>query len=128
MSNVIIYDGSCNMCSVFIKFLVRFNKNNNLYFTDFESEWSKVNLPKEFANKTSIVYIKDSKHFVYSDAIFHCISDMRLMFKPKLILKLVNHHIRNSIYKIISKNRYIFNSKNRQCRLPSNDFWKMYLK
>ncbi|WP_198649504.1 hypothetical protein, partial [Staphylococcus arlettae] len=70
------------MCSTFIKFLVKFNKNKNIYFTDFESEWSKRNLPLRFKDKKSIVYLKDNSFFVYSDAIIFCISDMRSMFKP----------------------------------------------
>jgi len=128
MNNVIIYDGKCNMCSTFIKFLVKFNKNKNIYFTDFESEWSKRNLPLRFKDKKSIVYLKDNSFFVYSDAIIFCISDMRSMFKPILILRLIHSSIRNTIYKVIAKYRYIFNSSKSTCILPSKRFWNMYLK
>lgn len=128
MTNIIIYDGSCNMCSSFIKFLVKFNNSKNIYFTDFESRWSKKYLPSKFKDKRSMIYIKNGKYFVYSDAIILCISDTHYIFKPILILRLINHRIRNSFYKIIAKYRHKLNTSKSSCPLPNKQFWNMYLK
>ena len=35
MKKVLIYDGDCNLCSRFINLVVKVNKNDDLYITDF---------------------------------------------------------------------------------------------
>lgn len=41
---VLIYDGECNMCSKFIRFVVYMNRDTNLYITGFHSTWTKKTL------------------------------------------------------------------------------------
>ena len=35
MKKVLIYDGDCDLCSRFINLVVKVNKNDDLYITDF---------------------------------------------------------------------------------------------
>lgn len=58
---VLIYDGDCNMCSRFIRFILDINTNKKLKITDFESQWTKNNY-KVNKNIDSMIFIKNKNN------------------------------------------------------------------
>ncbi|MDM5450883.1 thiol-disulfide oxidoreductase DCC family protein [Peribacillus simplex] len=101
---VLIYDGDCNMCSRFIRFILDINTNKKLKITDFESQWTKNNY-KVNKNIDSMIFIKKQKQYIYSDAVIHLLMSTHYIFKPLFILKLVPKIIRDNMYKFVAKRR-----------------------
>lgn len=122
--NVLIYDSHCNMCSRFIQFFVKFNKNDDIFITDFDSEYYKklnYNFPKDTA-----VFIKGTELYYFSDAIIEALVSANSAFKLLYILKVIPKCTRDKIYRFIAKNRgKILPSKN--CKLPTDKYKAMYL-
>ncbi|BCC45049.1 hypothetical protein BCJMU02_0358 [Bacillus cereus] len=58
---ILIYDGECNVCSKFIMFIVKINKNPNLNITDFNSNWTKKNIELD-VNIDSMIFIANNKN------------------------------------------------------------------
>ncbi|GAB3802718.1 thiol-disulfide oxidoreductase DCC family protein [Virgibacillus kimchii] len=124
---VLIYDGECNMCSKFIRFIVRINKNPELFITDFNSNWTKENVQLN-PNIDSMIFITENKEYIYSNSILHLLAGTNNLFKPLLILKLIPRKLRDALYKILAKNRRkILKSQSQHCPIPSKKAKKMFL-
>ena len=123
MKKVLIYDGDCNLCSRFINLVVKVNKNDDLYITDFNSEWFKQ-LPFNI-DAESVSYLSKDKIYNKSNAVIHMLMDANQLFKPIVILKLIPKVFRDKLYDIVSNNRYKYKSA---CSIKSVKFYRMYLK
>ncbi|GAB6532917.1 hypothetical protein bcgnr5378_31450 [Bacillus cereus] len=123
---ILIYDGECNVCSKFIMFIVKINKNPNLNITDFNSNWTKKNIELD-VNIDSMIFIANNKKYIYSDSVIELLCSANKMFMPLKIIKLVPKSCRDRIYKIIAKNRKNIMT-NSTCPLPTEKFKSMLLK
>lgn len=122
---VLIFDGECNFCSTFIRFIVKINEDPNLYITDFDTEWTKENFMKD-DEIDSVIYIADGRQYIYSDAALHLLADTNRWFKPVILFKLVPRFIRDTVYKVIARYRKSIPVKN-VCERPNEKFLDMYL-
>lgn len=119
---IFVYDSECLTCSKFINFIVKYNKNNSIYVTDFHSVWYK-NHKKDNLEDSSI-YVKNGVIYKYSSAILHVLADTRTLMKPIIIFKLIPKFIRDNIYLSIAKRR----KKNiGKCELATPEFKNIYL-
>jgi predicted DCC family thiol-disulfide oxidoreductase YuxK len=122
---VLIYDGECNMCSKFVRLVVKLNRNPKLFITDFNSEWTKQNIRMN-QSIDSMVFVSGFNKYIYSDAVINLATELDWKFKPVQVFKLVPKVVRDFAYKKVAENRKkLF--KNTQCELPSEKFKKMYL-
>lgn len=123
--SVLIYDGDCNMCSSFIRFIVKINKNPELLITDFNSNWTKNNVELD-PNLDSIIFLKKEKKFIYSDAVIYLLATANIWFRPILLLKFIPTCVRNRVYKFVARNRRkVFSNKS--CSVPSRKAREMFL-
>ena len=122
---VLIYDGECNMCTRFIRFIVYVNRNPNLYITDFNSKWTQKNIQLN-SNEDSMIFISKDKKYIYSNSILHLLSETNFLFKPILMLKMIPRPLRDKMYKILAGNRKkVFKSES--CPIPSKEVKKIFL-
>src|SRR5699024_12399167 len=64
---VLIFDGNCSFCNLFVRFTVRINKNPDLRITDFNTDWTIEN-HKTVEVIVSIIYIVVDKTSIFSYA------------------------------------------------------------
>lgn len=122
---ILIYDGECNMCSRFIRFISKVNKNPNLHITDFNSNWTNKNVKLD-PSVDSMIFIKKNKKYIYSDSIIELLSSTNRIFIPLKIAKIIPKSCRDRGYKFLAKNRRkILN--NNACPLPTDKLKSMYL-
>src|SRR5699024_5058510 len=122
---ILIYDGECSMCSKFIRFIVRINRNQNLYITDFNSNWTKKNV-KLNSNIDSMIFISGGKKYIYSNSILHLLAETNFFLKFLLVFKVFPKILRDKAYKILAKNRNKFN-KFDSCPIPTKKENNMFL-
>ncbi|MFA9458374.1 thiol-disulfide oxidoreductase DCC family protein [Halalkalibacter sp. AB-rgal2] len=124
---ILIYDSDCNMCSSFIQFIVKRNKNKNLRITGLQSNWTKKNLQLD-TNIDSIIFIdSQNKKFYYSSAIIKLFSELQTAYRFLSLLLVIPKPIRDYIYKYIARRRKKISNKF-NCPIPSKKFLSMYLK
>lgn len=103
IKKVFVYDNDCLTCSRFIRFIVKYNKNDSIYVTDFHSSWYKAH--KEDDLQDSSIYIKNGVVHKYSSAVLYVLADTRMLMKPIIVFKLIPKFIRDNIYHFIAKRR-----------------------
>lgn len=123
LMELLIYDGDCNMCSNFIRFIVRYNRNPDLKITDLNNKQISDYIDP---NIDSIIFVKNNQKYVYSDAILLLLASSNRLFIPILLLRLLPKSLRNHLYKIVARNRkQLF--KNNSCRIPTEKEKRMFL-
>jgi predicted DCC family thiol-disulfide oxidoreductase YuxK len=120
MKDIIIFDGVCNFCNEYINFVIDHDKSDRFRFASIQSEIAqKLMSDLAIENIDSIILIKNEKYYVKSDAIFEILLDFNYSFRVLYFLKIIPVSIRNYIYDLIAKHRYLLMGKFNECRLPT---------
>ena len=114
-NKIVIFDSNCVLCNSAVRFIFKMDKNKNLYYTYFESDYMKKNKNSELKTETvdSVIFINDDKIYYKSDAALFIAKELKSPLKYLFYLKFVPRFIRDNIYDFIAGNRYkIFGQTN----------------
>ncbi len=120
-NRIVFYDGYCILCSRLIRFLMKRDKRQMFFFTTLDKIPDYEPLIRNSVNlewPDSIVYLRDSKIYVYSDAAIQVFIDLGGAWKLMWILYIIPKGIRDFIYKLIARYRYRIFGKSNSCYLP----------
>jgi predicted DCC family thiol-disulfide oxidoreductase YuxK len=123
-SKIIFFDGICNFCNVTVDFVWKRNKRRNLYYASLQSDIAKEKLMKRGINHITLrtIYYDDGDRiYQKSQAIFMILTTLDGIFYPLLgkIALIIPRIISDSLYNIISENRYHIMGKRDSCRIPT---------
>ena len=108
-SNIIFFDGVCNLCNFWVKYVVRNDPDGVFYFSSLQSEFAGNFLRQNNINSDfeTIILFTEGRFLKESDAVVSILYKiggfnrfLSRMIKPLPI------KIRNALYKFISRNRY----------------------
>ncbi len=119
--HIILFDGECNFCSFWVKYVIKRDKKDVFRFTPLQSE-----IGQDYLNQfgidvaiESVVLIEDNNYYTKSTAAFRILrilGGLRSIFYGFII---VPAFIRDFFYDIIAGARYkLFGQKT--CDLPQN--------
>ncbi len=129
-TNIILFDGECNLCNSFVDFIIRYDKRDKFKFDSLQSPNSIILL-----KETQIDPKKLDTVVLYSQGIFYTRSSAALLillelgfpFSLTIILWIVPGFFRDWAYRMIAKNRYNWFGKRDNCRLPTKADRKKFL-
>lgn len=119
-NNIILYDGDCNFCNFWIKFLIKYDKEDKFFLASLSSDLGKTLLKKfqiDSEKIDSIILINNNKVFIKSKAVLMICKNLGGWIKYLFLLKVVPKRIRDFIYDLIAKYRkriFISNSCNNE--------------
>ena len=129
-SNIIFFDGVCNLCNFWVKYVVRNDPDFVFYFSNLQSEFasnflSENNIKSDFE---TIIFFTDGKFLKQSNAI------VSILFKiggfNRFLSRIIKHlpvKFRDGLYKFISRNRYRLFGKKEHCVIPDQNLNKRFL-
>ena len=129
-SNIIFFDGVCNLCNFWVKYVVRNDPDFVFYFSNLQSEFasnflSENNIKSDFE---TIIFFTDGKFLKQSNAI------VSILFKiggfNRFLSRIIKHlpvKFRDGLYKFISRNRYQLFGKKEHCVIPDKNLNKRFL-
>ncbi|MCS7053890.1 MAG: DUF393 domain-containing protein [Ignavibacterium sp.] len=107
-NNIILYDGDCNFCNFWIKFLIKYDKEDKFFLASLSSDLGKTLLKKiqiDSEKIDSIILINNNKVFVKSEAVLMICKNLGGWLRYLFLLKVVPIRIRDFIYDLIAKYR-----------------------
>lgn len=127
--HIILFDGTCNFCSFWVKFVVKRDKKDQFRFTSLQSEKGKELLQKYTVDPKidSVVLIEKEKVYIKSTAalkILKTLGGLKSIFYGLII---VPSFIRNFIYDLIAKYRYKWFGKNDCEFIPNQNIKNKFL-
>lgn len=118
---IIFFDGVCNMCNHFVRWIITLDKKREILFSPLQGETAKKILkdfPEKITNTNSVIFYNNQKTHIKSRAIIEIIYELGSAFRIIIILKLIPTFILDSMYNLIAKNRYAWFGKRKKCLVP----------
>lgn len=116
---IVLYDGYCNLCSGFIRFIKK--RNNKLTLIPLQSIQGEYYLTKYELKKIplyTVFYIEQNQVFEKSTAIIKISRKLNGYWKYFYFTRFIPEKIRDTIYDVISRYRYKWFGKRSTCALP----------
>ena len=118
-TNIIFFDGVCNLCNGFISFLFFLGLPSSMKIASLQGKSAKEHLEEaEYRDLSSVVYLKNGAVYKESTAVIHILMDITWYLKPVGLFLIVPKFLRDPVYKLIAKYRYSLFGKRNTCRLP----------
>ncbi len=132
MTQIILFDGVCNLCNGFVQFVIKHDTKNVFQFASLQSEIGQK-LLQERNIDTSII---DSVVLIHPGVAYYVKSDAALQIGLNLkgyrtiswLLNLITSNLRNIVYDFIARYRYAWFGKKDHCMVPSPDLDDRFLK
>lgn len=115
---VILFDGTCTLCSHLAQFIQRKNRRNLFKLLLLQSDLGQEILEKyelELVNFNSIVFIENAKIYLKSKAIFRILHHLGGVWKIFLVFRVLPNRTNDFLYDILSKNRYKIFGRQKTC-------------
>lgn len=119
--SIVLFDGECNFCNSSLQFVIKNEKNSDLYFTSLQSTTGKEILNHfGIKNAESVVLIENTKPYLQSTAALKITKYLKGAYPLLYIFIIVPPFIRNAIYDYIANKRYKWFGKTDTCMIPSD--------
>ena len=119
-SDIIFFDGVCNLCNAFVDFVIR--RNSNIKFSSLQGTAATISLPVEMVqNLPSVVLLSHGEIFTESTAALKVLAQLGGIWPLISLLLFTPKFLRDPVYRFIGRNRYTWFGKRETCRLPSAD-------
>lgn len=129
MTAIILFDGECNFCDASVQFIIKRDPRGYFRFAALQSEVGEDLKKKHLIadNLDSVIVIDNNTVYDSSDAALEICRHLNGMWKAFYLLKVFPRSFRNSVYKIIAKNRYKWFGKKDNCTIPTPDIRNRFL-
>ena len=129
-SNIIFFDGVCNLCNFWVKYVVRNDPHGVFYFSSLQSEFATNFLTQNDINSDfeTIILFKEGSFLKESDAVVSILFKIgRFNRFLSRILESLPVKLRDNFYRFISRNRYRLSGKREHCVIPDQNLNKRFL-
>jgi predicted DCC family thiol-disulfide oxidoreductase YuxK len=123
--HIILFDGECNFCSFWVKYVVKRDEKHVFRFASLQSEKGKGLLDKYKVDSTidSVVLIENGKAFIKSTAAFRILKTLGGLRSVFYGLIIIPAFIRDFFYDLMAYSRYKLFGKS-TCELPADPNYK----
>lgn len=126
---ILFFDGNCGLCNRSVKFVLRKEKNHDLFFSPLQSEFAKKIL-KQFnlENKAdTMLLIENGKINLQSSAALRTTKYLKGLWPLMMVFIIVPPFVRNAIYNYIAKNRITWFGMADYCDMMTPELKKRFI-
>ncbi|MBF24894.1 MAG: thiol-disulfide oxidoreductase [Flavobacteriales bacterium] len=119
---IILFDGVCNMCVWSVRFIIKRDLNNVFKLASIQSKVGKKIIADyniDVNKYDSIIFVKNDIIKYRSSAVLSIVYHLKTIWKFLLIFYFIPKPIRDFMYILIAKLRYVFFGKRKKCILPN---------
>lgn len=127
--SIIFIDGDCLVCSSFVKFIHRRDKENSFLFSALQSDFASQHLGlkgHDLSRLDTLILLEAGQTYTKSDAVIRVISKLGIFWRIFKVFFILPSKFRDAMYDSFAVNRYLFGSKN-SCDLPSPELEKKFI-
>ena len=129
-TNILLFDGVCNLCSKTVQFIIRKDPKAKFRFASLQSQsgqllLTQLGLPLDTFN--SLIYIRDKRFYLKSTAVLKVLQELSGGWRLLFCLIILPRFIRDFVYDFIAKRRYFIFGKSETCWIPSQEYLDRFL-
>jgi predicted DCC family thiol-disulfide oxidoreductase YuxK len=118
---VLVYDGYCNLCGAIVRFLKRHDRRGRFSYVPLQSELGReiaVAAGLEAGNISTVILFHDSEYYIRSTAALRVFRLLGGGWKLLYGFIIVPRFIRDFIYNMVARTRYLIFGRNKTCYIP----------
>jgi predicted DCC family thiol-disulfide oxidoreductase YuxK len=122
MSDIIVFDGVCHLCSRWVQFLLKRDRRERFRFAAMQGITGTRLLAQHGLNPAdpvSFLYCQDDHAYTDTDAIIRVLCRLDGGWRMAALGYAVPRFIRDPFYRIVARNRYRLFGKHEHCMLPA---------
>jgi predicted DCC family thiol-disulfide oxidoreductase YuxK len=126
---VILFDGVCNLCNSAVQFVIRRDTSSRFLFASLQSGFAQALLKDrgvDAAASDTIFLYEDGRLYRRSEAVVRIASQLRGV-KWMSVFRIIPLFVRDSVYRVLSRNRYSIFGKRDTCMIPTEDLKHRFL-
>ncbi|QAU12600.1 thiol-disulfide oxidoreductase DCC family protein [Halorubrum sp. BOL3-1] len=127
---IILFDGVCNLCSGFVRFVVPRDTEEKYRFASLQSDVGRALLAEHDLSTDeldSVVLIEDGESYVKSAAIIRIATGLGGRYRLLSPFRYVPRSVRDRVYDFVAEHRYRWFGKKDRCMVPSGDVRSRFL-
>lgn len=126
--SILLFDGDCNFCSFWVKFVIERDKNDRFRFASLQSEKGKELLSKYHLKPdlSTVVLIKDDWAKTKSSAALFVAKELKGIYQFAFVFMMIPKFIRDWVYDVIATNRKKI-MKGDSCIIPTESIKTKFL-
>lgn len=126
---IVIFDGTCNLCSSSVKFIIDRDKKGYFKFLALQSSQAQELLKEKntHISADSVILVEGENLYIRSRAALRISAKLTWPWKIVSWLRVFPSFLIDPFYKLIAKYRYKVWGKKEQCMLPSPEIKDRFL-
>jgi predicted DCC family thiol-disulfide oxidoreductase YuxK len=107
-AQILLFDGNCVLCNGLVRFILRWENNEQLHFAPLKSEIANqlAQVHPEIKEKDSVILITGNQIYTESDAAVELAKFLKWPFRVGYYFRYIPKSWRDFIYQFIASNRY----------------------
>lgn len=127
--SIILFDGDCNFCNRSVQFIIQRDSKGCFRFASLQSSIAQSLLADHHSASRfdSIILIEKKQLFAESTAVLRICKEMDGLWKGLYALIIFPKPIRDAMYRLFAKHRYLFLGKQKSCITPTSEIRNRFL-
>jgi predicted DCC family thiol-disulfide oxidoreductase YuxK len=129
-SPLILFDGVCNLCNAWARFVIRRDPTGVFRFAAQQSLVGQAMIEDRLrgaARSSSVILIEDQAIYTESDAVLEILARLGPPWSWIGILRVIPLRVRDACYRFIANHRYRWFGRTEVCQVPSADIKSRFL-
>lgn len=121
---IIVFDGVCKWCSFWVNFVIARDPFNRFKFATLQSDNAQQILKAmqlSTEDFSTLLLIEHGQVFVKSTAVLKVMQQLKGPWPMLYLCIVIPRSLRDAIYDLIGRHRYIWMGKTQVCRMPTQD-------
>jgi predicted DCC family thiol-disulfide oxidoreductase YuxK len=120
--SVVLFDGVCNLCNGFVRFVIRRDPRGRFRFASLQSDAAANLLQRHGIHEAvleSVILVESGRVFARSTAALRIARRLRFPWPLAYGLIAIPRPLRNAMYDWVAHNRYHWFGKREACMIPT---------
>ena len=127
---VILFDGVCNLCNWWVRFILKHDKDAVFKFASLQSKYG-IQLQAHFnlspVPLQTVLLYDGEKIYGRSEAVIRISRQLHGIYKSATVFRFLPRVVCDFFYNIIAKSRYSIFGKKEQCMVPEENIKNRFL-
>jgi predicted DCC family thiol-disulfide oxidoreductase YuxK len=127
---LILFDGVCNLCNGWVRFVVRRDPAGVFRFAAQQSPAGQALIEERMRGAvelSSVILIVDDAAYTESDAVLQILARLGRPWSWVVFLRFIPRRVRDVCYRFIARHRYRWFGKTELCQIPSPEIRSRFI-
>ena len=122
-SDIILFDGVCNLCNGFVQFIIRHDPAGRFHFAALQSEAGQALLAAHglapVVEPESVLLLHEGRLYSHSTAVLGIARELGWPWRLAGVGKVLPRAWRDALYRFVARHRYRWFGRQESCMLPT---------